>query len=67
MTAVHKGLIVASMGSPTQSVHDLTFGSSRCLCQIVLCHHVSLCNIYFQYVILLYKEPAKENLTLCFM
>lgn len=67
MTAVHKGLIVASLGSPAQSAHDLTLGSSCGLFQIVLCHHVSLCNIYFWYFILLHKLPAKENLTLCFM
>lgn len=65
--AVHKDFIVASLRSPAQSAHDLTLGSSCELFQIVLCHRLPLCNIYFCYFILLHKEPAKENLTHYFM
>lgn len=65
--AVHKDFIVASLGAPAQSAHDLTLGSSYGLFQLVLCHHVPLCNIYFWYFILFHNEPAKENLTHCFM
>lgn len=65
--AALKDFIVMSLGSSAQSAYDLTLRSYCGLFQLMLCHHVPLCSIYFWYFILLHNKPHKENLTHCFL
>lgn len=68
MMAVHKDFIVTILRSSAQSVHELTLGNSSELFQLMLCHHVPLCNFFFfWYFILFHNESAKESLTHSFM